>query len=93
MSEAYYETVYETEAPSEEELREARQRLNDLVPPSDTDRLDWTVARTAKLFGCTPRHVRDLIAAGRLRAYRLSPHGPLRLRKSDIDIALDTGRV
>ena len=57
-------------------------------PGADPDPLDWTIPRTAKYLGCNESTIRKMIADRRLRAYRLDPR-VVRLRKSDIDAALE----
>ena len=48
---------------------------------------NMSVAQTAEYLGVTTRTVQQMIADGRLRAYRLGPR-IVRLRRNDIDAAL-----
>jgi excisionase family DNA binding protein len=57
------------------------------IPPTDSRDPYISQAQAAEYLGVTVRTVRQMIADGRLRGYRLGARF-IRLRRSDIDLAM-----
>ena len=53
----------------------------------------WSSEDVARLLNMSAQNVWDLVAEGRLRAYRLRPKGRLLFRPEEVEAAVEAGRV